>query len=66
MLVLYNKELLASCQNPKLEDYPLLAVYNCLFNIFAATLHIWRPPPPSATSGRMLYSGLLGEGVPGA
>jgi hypothetical protein len=22
---------------------PLSAVFNCLFNIFAATLHIWRP-----------------------
>jgi len=25
---------------PKLEDRPLSAVRNCLFNIFAATLHI--------------------------
>jgi hypothetical protein len=25
--------------NPKLEDHPLSAVRNCLFNIFAATLH---------------------------
>jgi hypothetical protein len=25
------------------------AVLNCLFNIFVATIHIWRPYPPSAT-----------------
>jgi hypothetical protein len=29
--------------NPKLEDHPLSDVRDCLFNIFAATLHIWRP-----------------------
>jgi hypothetical protein len=34
---------------PKLEDYPLSAVPDCLFNIFAATLHIWRPSLLSAT-----------------
>jgi hypothetical protein len=28
---------------PKLEDHPLLAVRDRLFNIFAATLRIWRP-----------------------
>jgi hypothetical protein len=27
----------------KLEGHPLSAVRDCLFNIFAATLHIWRP-----------------------
>ena len=26
--------------NPRLEDYPLSAVRDCLFNIFTATLHI--------------------------
>jgi hypothetical protein len=34
---------------PKLEDHPLSAVRDRLFNIFAATLHIWRPSPLSAT-----------------
>jgi len=43
----YGEELFAHGQNLKLEDYPLLAVCNCLFNIFAATLHIWRLSPPS-------------------
>jgi hypothetical protein len=28
---------------PKLEDHHLLFVRGCLFNIFAATLHSWRP-----------------------
>jgi hypothetical protein len=36
-------------QNPKLEDQPLSVVRDCLFNIFVAPLHIWRPSPPSAT-----------------
>jgi hypothetical protein len=32
--------LLAPRLPPKLEDHPLSAVCDCLFNIFAATLHI--------------------------
>jgi hypothetical protein len=39
---------------PRLEDHPLSAVCDCLFNIFAATLHIWRPSPLSATRGRAM------------
>ena len=35
-----NDELLAPRPTPKLEDHPLSAVRDCLFNIFAATLHI--------------------------
>ena len=30
----------ASRPTPKLEDHPLSAVRNCLFDLFAATLHI--------------------------
>jgi hypothetical protein len=30
------------------------AVRDCLFNIFAATIHTWRPSPPSATWGRAM------------
>jgi hypothetical protein len=33
-------ELLAPRPTPKLEDHPLSAVRGCLFNIFAASLHI--------------------------
>jgi len=36
----YDEELLAPRPTPKLEDHPLSAVRDCLFNIFAATLHI--------------------------
>jgi hypothetical protein len=36
----YGEELLAPCPSPKLEDHPLLAVCDCLFNMFAATYHI--------------------------
>jgi len=40
MIKFYGKELLAPRPTPKLEDHPLSAVRDCLFNIFAATLHI--------------------------
>jgi hypothetical protein len=39
----YGEGLLAPRPTPKLEDHPLSAVRDCLFNIFAATLCIWRP-----------------------
>ena len=45
----YSVSLLASRQTPKLEDHSWSAVHDCLFNIFAANLYIWRPTPPSAT-----------------
>jgi hypothetical protein len=45
----YGEELLAPRSNPKLDDHPLSPVRDCLFNIFSATLHIWRLHPPSAT-----------------
>jgi hypothetical protein len=48
-LIFYGEELLAPRPTPKLVDNPLSAVPECLFNIFAATLHIWKPSPPSAT-----------------
>ena len=47
----YYVRLLASRQTPKLEDHPWSAVHDCLFNIFAANLHIWRPTQTSATQG---------------
>ena len=36
----YVENLSASQTNPKLENQPLLAVFDCLFNTFAAALHI--------------------------
>jgi hypothetical protein len=36
----YSEELLAPRPTPKLEDQTLSAVRDCIFNIFAATLHI--------------------------
>jgi hypothetical protein len=38
----------------QLEDHSLLAVRDCLFKIFTATLHIWRPSAPSAAWGRAM------------
>jgi hypothetical protein len=54
-LIFYGEELLAPRLSPKLEDHPLSAVRDCLFNIFAATFHIWRPSPPYATWGRAMW-----------
>jgi hypothetical protein len=48
-LIFYG-ELLPPRPTPKLEDHPLSAVRDCLFNIFAAALQNWRAYPPSATS----------------
>jgi hypothetical protein len=39
----YGEELLIPRPTPKLESHPLSAVHYCLFNVFAATLHIRRP-----------------------
>jgi hypothetical protein len=39
MICFYGEELLAPRPTPKLEGHPLSAVGDCLFNIFAATLH---------------------------
>jgi hypothetical protein len=36
---------------PLLEEHPLSVAWNSLFNIFVATLHIWRPSSPSKTAG---------------
>jgi hypothetical protein len=46
-IIFYGEELLAPRPTPKVEDHPLSAVRDCLFNIFAATLHICRPSAPS-------------------
>jgi hypothetical protein len=53
-LIFYGVDLLAPRPTPKLEDHPLSAVRDCLFNIFAATLHNWRVFPLSATWGRAM------------
>jgi len=36
----YGEEFLSPHPTPKLEDHPLSVVRDCLFNIFAALLHI--------------------------
>ena len=48
----FGVELLAPRPAPKLEDHLLSAVRDCLFNIFAATIHVRRPflhPQPEAS-----------------
>jgi len=44
-LVFYD-ELIGLRPTLKLEEHPLTAVRERLFNILAATLHIWRTCPP--------------------
>jgi hypothetical protein len=46
MLPFYSEELLVPHTTHNLEDLPLSIVCDCLFNIFAATYHIWRYFPP--------------------
>ena len=45
----YSVRLLSSSQSPQLEDHSWSTDHDCLFNIFAAMFHIWRPTPPFAT-----------------
>ena len=40
MIIFFNGKELTPCPNPTLEDHPLSAARDCLFNIFAATLQI--------------------------
>jgi hypothetical protein len=50
--IFYGEGLLAPRPTPKLEDHPLSSVRGCLFNVFAANFHYWRPslyPRPEDT-----------------
>jgi hypothetical protein len=47
-LTFYGEKLLAPHLIPKLEDHPLSAVYDCLFNIFAAGGRFLNPQPEEA------------------
>jgi hypothetical protein len=55
MINLCGGDFLAPHPTPKLEDHPLSAVLDCIFNIFPATLHIWRlflhPQPVDVSCG---------------
>jgi len=50
----HDEQLLSPRPTSKLEDNPLSAVRDRMFYVFAATLRIWRPSPPSATRGRTM------------
>jgi hypothetical protein len=39
--------------NPQTREHPLLAVRDCSFNIFAATIYVWEPCPPSIVWARV-------------
>jgi hypothetical protein len=43
--------IISTSPSPQARRPPLSAVRYCLFSIFVATLHIWRPSPPLATPG---------------
>jgi hypothetical protein len=51
LLFCYSVELLDLRPTEKLEEDPLSAVCNCLFNMFTATLHIWKLCSPTTTGG---------------
>jgi hypothetical protein len=51
----YREVLLVPGPTPKLVDHPLSAVHDCLFDIFAETLHIRRPSPPSAVRPKISH-----------
>ena len=58
MAMSYGEELLASRPTFKPDDHPLSAVRDCLFNIFAATLHIGdRPSICYLTTRKALVTG---------
>jgi hypothetical protein len=46
-----RRRLVGPTPNPQPGGPPLVVCPRLLFNIFAATLHIWWPSPPSATWG---------------
>ena len=50
-ITFYSVMMLASRQTPKLEDHSWSTFHDCLFNIFAANLHIRRPTPHPQPEG---------------
>jgi hypothetical protein len=50
----YGEMLLHPRSTLKFENHRFSGVHDCLFNIFVAALHIWRPSPPSATWRRAM------------
>jgi len=50
MISFYGEESLAPRPTPKMEDHPLSAVRDCVFNIFAPTLYrpFLQPQPEDA------------------
>jgi hypothetical protein len=52
--LIFYSAVLAPWPTHKLRAHPSSAIHDCLFTIFAATLHIWRPSPSSATWGRTM------------
>lgn len=41
VITIYTEEL-HTIPTPKLEEHSLSGLYNCVFNTFAFTLHLWR------------------------
>jgi hypothetical protein len=51
LIFFYSEEFLAPHSISNLEDHPVLAVRDCLFNIFPATVIICMLSSPSITRG---------------
>jgi hypothetical protein len=48
------RRVISSSPTPEVRGPPIVAVRDCLFHIFAATLHIWSSSSPSATRGSIV------------
>jgi hypothetical protein len=59
VLSFYGEEMFAPRPTPKLEDHPLSVVCDCLFSIFAATLHIGNR---SSIGNLRTHSAVVAEG----
>jgi len=55
-VIIYDVELLAPRPTPKLKDHPVLAVRDCVLNIFAATLRIGGRSPTLNLRTRHLWA----------
>jgi hypothetical protein len=51
---LFYDKLLAPVPAPMLDDHSLSAICDCVLNIFAFTLYIWRPSSPSIARRRAI------------
>ena len=52
-------EVVSLTPNPQAGESSLIDVHDCLLNIFAVNLHIWKPTPILNLKGRAMSSGSI-------